>query len=98
MLNKIQKIIYVFKSINHFPQTTDAFDHLLNDAINRHVQAIDHHRNLAGAGIQQRSVTTAGFRPPLSESGQSRFQRPELSNFSHLAGILLEWLDFGAKF
>jgi hypothetical protein len=36
-----------------FTQTVDAIDHLLNDAVDFHAQAIDHRRN---------SATVIGFR------------------------------------
>jgi hypothetical protein len=49
----------LFKSVNHFPKTANAFDPLLNDTADLHVQTVDHHRNLAGAGIRRRPVTVA---------------------------------------
>jgi hypothetical protein len=63
-----------FKSVNHFSQTADAFDPLLNDATDLHVQAVDHYRNLADAGIRQHPVTIPEFWPPSLESDQPRFR------------------------
>jgi hypothetical protein len=45
MLSKFRKMIYDFKNVNHFSQMADAFDAFLNDAVDLHVQAVDHHRN-----------------------------------------------------
>jgi hypothetical protein len=59
MLSKFRKIITFFKSVNHFPQMADAFDPRLNDEVHLHVQAVDHHRNLASVEIGQHSVTVA---------------------------------------
>jgi hypothetical protein len=53
----------LFKSVNHFPQTVDAFDHLFNDAIDIHVEAVDHDKNISGGGI----------RAPSRKSSQPRF-------------------------
>jgi len=71
----------------YFSHATDAFDALLNDTVDLHVQAVDHHHNLAGAGIRQRPVTIIEFRSPSPESGQPRFRRPEWSDSGLLAGI-----------
>jgi hypothetical protein len=38
-----------FIGANHFSKMADAFDPLLNDAVNFHVETVDHHRNLAPA-------------------------------------------------
>jgi hypothetical protein len=37
-------------NIQHL-STVDAFDPLLNDAVDLHVQSVNHHRNLACNGI-----------------------------------------------
>jgi len=85
-LVNFEKWFKLFKSVNHFSQAVDTFDPFLNDAINLHVQAVDHHRNLADAGIWQHPVTVVGFQPPLSKSGQARFWLPEWSD-SNTNGI-----------
>jgi len=64
MLSKFWKMIYAF------PQTTDIFDHLLNDAIDLHIQVVKHHRNLAGTEIRQRPVIVVGLCRP--DSGNLR--------------------------
>jgi hypothetical protein len=60
-----------------FTLKTDAFDPILNDAVDLHVQAVHHHWNLAGVEIWKRSVIVAGFWPPSPKSGQPRFGQPE---------------------
>jgi len=42
---------------------------ILNDTIDLHVQAADHHRNIAGIGIRQHPVNVAEIR-------SARFRRP----------------------
>jgi hypothetical protein len=98
----------LFKNVNHFFQTADAFDSLLNDAVDLHVQVVDHRRNLAGAGIWQRPVTVAGFWQPKSshlrrnpinlgfdnQNGRIPAIWQERSNPGQLVGIWLELPDF----
>jgi hypothetical protein len=52
----------IFKSANYFFQMVDAVDHLLNDAVDLHAQAVDQQQNLA---------TIAEFRH-WSESASAR--------------------------
>jgi hypothetical protein len=52
-------MIYAF----YFFQTVDAFNHLLNDAVDLQVQAVDHHRNLTASGhCYQILATFTGIR------------------------------------
>jgi hypothetical protein len=87
----------LFKSVNHFSSMADAFDHFLNDAVYLHIQVVDHHQNLAGAGIRQRSVTVAGiqsaqipatrtaeFRPSGRDLAKTARFRPKRLASNHL--------------
>jgi len=62
----------------------DTFDHLLNDAVNLHVQAVDHHRNLAVAEIRQRPIPVAN--PVNLDSGDQTGSIPTIwPNYGRLA-------------
>jgi hypothetical protein len=84
----------LFKNVNYFFQMVDAFDAILNDTVDLYVQAVDHHRKLAGVGIRQRQVTVVRFlatfvefQSPSPEFGQPRFWQSEWSDFGLLARI-----------
>jgi hypothetical protein len=64
-------MIYARKS---FSEDARRDRYILNDTIDLHVQAADHHRNIAGIGIRQHPINVAGIWPPSPESGQSRFR------------------------
>jgi hypothetical protein len=69
-------MIYAFKKRKSFSKDARCGRSILNDAVDLHIQAADHHRNLAGIGIRQQPVNIAEIRPPSPESGQPRFWRP----------------------
>jgi len=59
----------LFKRINHFPETADVVDHLLNDAVDLHAQVVDHRRILRQAIFRHWSESAgAGIWKFLSES------------------------------
>jgi hypothetical protein len=63
MLSKFQKI-------KSFSEDARRSRSILNGTVDLHVQAADHHRNIAGIGIRQHPVNVAGIRPPSPESCQ----------------------------
>jgi hypothetical protein len=96
------KLFTLFKSVNHFLIKADAVDPLLNDAVDLHVQTVDHNRNPA---------TIAGFRQAIfqhrSKSGQCRNlkipagirQRPAtVVGFRQFPAILARFQPFWPEF
>jgi len=59
----------------------DTFNPLLNDAVNLHVQVVDHHRNLVVAGIRQRPIPVAN---PVN-----------LNSGNQTGSILTIWPNYG---
>jgi hypothetical protein len=74
-----------FKSENHFPKDAIRIRPLLNNTIDIHVKAVDHHRNIADTKIWQPQVNVAGIRSAQIPATKLIVFRPPGRNLARTA-------------
>jgi hypothetical protein len=85
-------MIYAFKKRKSFSEDTRRSRSILNGTVDLHVQAADHHRNIAGIRIQHPLMSPEfgdGIRPPSPKSGQPDSGDQSDRNPATFAGIRL---------